>query len=368
MVDSPISRMGTPTALWQESLETHMMQRTSVRLVAAAIVTGFGIGPVVAQAAEVDGPKVEWRFSTWGKERAFTKGIEVLGDIVSRKTGGNFTIRVGYGEAFSKERENLDSIKINAVDGAHFCNFYSPGKNPAFMVFSLPFLPLGDWEVSRRVREALYNHPALVADMDRWNAMTYSTTMLPQYEFLGRGPMPATLEGWKGKRVRAGGGLGDAMEILGAIKTTTTATEVYTSMQRGSMDAASFPYTYAHAAYKIHEVAEWYTTNMSPGTADCPIVFNKDSWKKLPEQYRKLITDARDTVAKAQIQAYVDIDKKNLQMFAEKLKPVTYTDAQRKELQRVAGKPVWDKWVADNKDKFDAQGVLDQLFKVAEGR
>lgn len=344
------------------------MLRTSYRLIAAAIAAGFAAVSVTAQAAEVDGPKVEWRFSTWGKERAFTKGIEVLADIVSKKTGGNFTIRIGYGEAFSKERENLDSIKINAVDGAHFCNFYSPGKNPAFMVFTLPFLPIGDWDVSLRVREALYKHPALIADMDRWNAMTYATTMLPQYEFMGRGPMPTTLEGWKGKRVRAGGGIGDAMEILGGIKTTTTATEVYTAMQRGSMDAASFPYTYAHAAYKLDEVSEWYTTNMSPGTADCPITFNKDSWNKLPPQYRKLIEDSRDTVNKAQIQAYIDIDKVNLANFAKKLKPVTYTEAQLQEFRRVAGKPVWDKWVADNKDKFDAQGVLDLLFKVAGSR
>jgi len=26
---------------------------------------------------------------------------------------------------------------------------------------------------------------------------------------------------------------------------------------------------------------------------------------------------------------------------------------------------VWDKWVSDNKDKFDAQGVLDLVFKTA---
>jgi hypothetical protein len=32
----------------------------------------------------------------------------------------------------------------------------------------------------------------------------------------------------------------------------------------------------------------------------------------------------------------------------------------------VAGKPVWDKWVSANKDKFDAQGVLDMVFEIAE--
>ena len=319
-----------------------------------------------ANAAEVDGPKVDWKFSTWGKQRAFTVGIETLADIVSKKTGGNFTIKVFYGEALSKARENLDGIKLGAFDGAHFCNFYHPGKNPAFMVFSLPFLPLGDWDVSLKVRNTLYQHPALVADMNNWNAVAYASTLLPQYEFLGKGEPPTKLADWKGKRVRAGGGLGDAMEVLGATKTTTTATEVYTSMQRGTMDAASFPFTYSHVAYKIHEVSDWYTANMSPGTAECPVVLSKKSLDALPAQYKKLLQDVKPDVDRAQIQAYIDIDKKNLPMLQKRLKPVTYSDAQLDEFRKIAGKPVWDKWVAANKDKFDAQGVLDLVFKTAK--
>ena len=323
-------------------------------------------GALAALPAPAAAQKVNWKFSSWGNPRAFTKGIEVLAETVAKQSGGDFTITIGMGEQFSKARENLDGIKLGALDAAHFCNFYHPGKNPAFMVFSLPFLPLGDWDVSLAVREALFEHPALKADMDNWNAVTYATTLLPQYEFLGKGKPPVTLADWKGKRVRAGGGLGDAMEVLGAIKTTTAATEVYTSMQRGTMDAASFPYTYAQVAYKIHEVSDWYTTNMSPGTSECPLVFNKSSWAKLPDQYRKMVTGALDAVNQAQIQAYVDIDKKNLPMLAEKLKPVTYSKAQLEEFRRVAGKPVWDKWVSENKDKFDAQGVLDLVFKTAK--
>lgn len=329
--------------------------------IAAAVLSALAAFSGTAAAQ-----KVEWKFSTWGKQRAFTKGIEVLAETLAKQSGGNFRITIGYGEQFSKDRENLDGIKLGAIDGSHFCNFYHPGKNPAFMVFSLPFLPLGDWNVSLKVREALFRHPALVADVERWSAMTYATTLLPQYEFLGKGKPPTTLADWKGKRVRAGGGLGDAMEVLGAIKTTTTATEVYTSMQRGTMDAASFPFTYAQVAYKIHEVSDWYTTNMSPGTAECPIVFSKTSWDRLPAQYRKLVAEARSAVNQAQIQAYVDIDKKNLPMLAQKLKPVTYSKAQLEEFRRVAGKPVWDKWVSENKDKFDAQGVLDLVFKTAK--
>jgi TRAP-type C4-dicarboxylate transport system substrate-binding protein len=104
---------------------------------------------------------------------------------------------------------------------------------------------------------------------------------------------------------------------------------------------------------------------MSPGTAECPIVFSKDSWAKLPAQYRKLITDAKAEVDRAQVDAYVEIDKKNLPMFQARLKPVTYTPVQLAEFQRVAGKPVWDKWVADNKDRFNGQELIDVIFKTA---
>ncbi len=64
-------------------------------------------------------------------------------------------------------------------------------------------------------------------------------------------------------KVRAGGGVAIAMEKLGATRTTVPATEVYTLLERGTVDAVSFPFTYAHAAYKVHEVADWYTGNSS---------------------------------------------------------------------------------------------------------
>jgi len=335
------------------------------KLLVSAMALSFTAAGTAAQAAEVEGPKVEWRYSMWGNPRAFTAGLEYLAEQVKEKTGGNFTINIGYGEQFSKARENLDSIKIGAVDGASFCNFYHPGKNPSFMVFSLPFLPLGDWNVNQKVRETLFAHPAFVADMDQWNAMVYAGAVMPQYEFLGNGKPPRNLEDWKGMRVRAGGGIGDAMVKLGAIKTTTTATEVYTSMQRGTMDAASFPYTYAQAAYKIPEVSEWFTSNMSPGTSACPTVFNKTSYEKLPSQYKELLDELRPEVYRVQAQAYQDIDKVNLPKFKAELEEILYTPDQLAEFKEIAAEPVWGEWVEANKDKFDGQEIIDMILKIA---
>ena len=43
-----------------------------------------------------------------------------------------------------------------------------------------------------------------------------------------------------------------------------------------------------------------------------------------------------------------------------------YSDAQLDEFRKLGGKPVWDQWVAENKDKFDAQGLLDMIFAEAK--
>ena len=322
--------------------------------------------PFSVHAQTVDGPKVEWNHSTWGKKRAFTAGIEKVAEVVSQRTGGKFTIKVHYGEALSRDKENLDGIKIGAFEMADFCNFYHPGKVPAWMVFTMPFLALADWAVSKDVREAMMKHPAFVADLAQWNAVAYMSGLLPQYEFLGKGTPPKSLDGWKGLRVRAGGGIGDAMGRLGAVLSTVPATEVYTAIERGTVDAVSFPYTYAHAAYQIHTVATWFTSNMSPGTTECASVINRDAYAKLPPQYRQLLDEAKEPAYAALITAYVEIDKVNLPLFRSKLTEIVYSADDLKTFSDTIGRPVWDKWVADNKGRFDSQNVLDTLLKEIE--
>jgi TRAP-type mannitol/chloroaromatic compound transport system substrate-binding protein len=324
----------------------------------SALLAVFAVASALpAEAQTVEGPAVSWNHSTWGKPRAFTKAMETVSEVLDKRTGGKFKLKVHYAEALSKDKENLDGIKLGAFEMADFCNFYHPGKNPAYMVLSLPFLPLADWNVSKDVRTAMIKHPAFIADMAQWNATPYMSGLLPQYEFLGKGKPPKSLEDWKGLRVRAGGGIGDAMARLGAVLSTVPATEVYTAIERGTVDAVSFPYTYAHAAYQIHTVTDWFTANFSPGTAECNSVVNRDAFAKLPPQYQKLLEEAKEPAYMALVQAYIDIDKVNLPLFKSKLTEIVYSDAELKKFRDTVGKPVWDKWVADNKGKFDAQNV-----------
>lgn len=101
----------------------------------ALSVLGFGVAsiaevslPTAAGAQEVKGPKITWRMSLWGKRRAFTEAPEYMAKVINEKTGGNFNIKLYYGQQLSKSKENLDGISVGAFEMASFCAAYHPGK------------------------------------------------------------------------------------------------------------------------------------------------------------------------------------------------------------------------------------------------
>jgi len=344
------------------------MGKVMVSAVAGAAILSGAAALTSASAQEVKGPKVSWKFNVWGKSRAFTKDVEAWAKYVDEKTGGNFKIKVYYGDQLGGRKQNLDNIKAGVFESAKICAAYSPAKNQALTVLNMPFVPIKNFEHQRKVAESIHNHPIAVKELkDKWNVMVFSSSQLPQYEFMGRGEAPKTLADWKGMTVRALGGLADAMRMLGTSIATMTAPEVYQALDRGAADAVSFPSTYAHSAYKIDEVADWFTTNLAPGTNDCPNIMSIAAWEKLPPQYQKLMMEAKEIGYAALKEAYSSKDKENLPKWRKHLTEVVYTDAELANFQKIGGQPVYDKWVADNKDKFDAQGLLDTMLAAAKG-
>ncbi len=313
-----------------------------------------------------DGPAVNWRLSLWGKRRAFTEGMEYVAKSVREYTCDKFKILLYYGEQLSKSKENLDAISVGAIEAATICAAYHPGKNRPLNVLDLPFLPLENFDVMRRVHDAVYRHPAAKQALEKWNARIYMSNILPQYEYMGRGPAPKTLKDFEGKRLRALGGMGAAAKAIGAVPTTMPASETYTALQRGTVDAVGFPYTYTFAAYKLDEIAEWYTTNMSLGTVNCPTVFNKSAYDSLPKQYRKLLDEVKPDAYNAMKAAYAARDKENIQKWRKTgLKAVTLSNEELNRFRRVGGEPIWDEWVKENESEIPAQALLDLVLRTA---
>ena len=343
-----------------------MKKLFKLTLAGLAVIGLTSTSPVgtVSTAVAAD---VEWNLSVWGKRRAFTEGIEAISAYVADKSGGDFQIKIHYGDALSKSRENLDGISIGAFEMAMFCASYHPQKNRSVNVLDLPMLPVSSPQVQRAIDLAVYNHPYTIKEMERWNAKLLMSAALPQYEFFGRGPTPRKISDWEGMRVRALGGMGAAMKVLGAVPTTVTAPEVFQAIESGTVDAAAFPF-YAQFSYGVNEVSSWRTTNLSPGAANCPIVINIDAWNSIPDSYQNMLNDSVEIAYDALFKAYdASVVKFEPLADAQGIERVTYTDAELADFRARAARPVWDKWVEENaKEGVPAQELLDLVLKTAK--
>lgn len=352
------------------------MVRTSVVVTAAAAaLVGSGFlfthpsAVAVAATKYCDGPKVTWRQSLFGNRRAVTEGMEYVTEKVKEATCGNFDIQLFYAEQLSKSRENPDAIKVGAIDGGQLCASYYPAKMRALGVLDLPFLPVQNLDVLQEVFEVMYAHEEFKKALAAWGIMYYAGTVLPQYEYMGRGKPPLTLEDWKGKRVRALGGMGAAMQALGAVPTTVPAPETYTALQRGTIDAIGFPYSYTFASYRLDEIAEWYTTNMNAGSVGCIYGFSIDAYNSLPEQYKTILNEVKLPSYEVLKAAYTKQDEVNIPKWQAnpKLQAIVYSEAELAEFRRAGGAPVWDAWVKDNEAHgVPAQALLDLVLKTAK--
>jgi TRAP-type C4-dicarboxylate transport system substrate-binding protein len=334
------------------------------KLLSIGLSLGFLAMATAASATE----KVTWNWSLYGPKRAVTVSMEHLAKMAREKSGGNFVINLRYNEQLGEAKDMLDGLKVNAYQAAFVAFSYAPAKTPLQGVLDMPFLPIDDLVASAKVQDEFQQWKPVADELAQWNGMHFMTVLLPLYEFMGTGKAPHPIDGWKGMRLRALGGLGDAMKLLGAIPTSVSAPEVYTALERGTFQAVSFPFTYSFTAYKLHEVSNWYTLGMQLGIVHNSLVFNLKAWEALPEAYKTILKEAVPDAYRLQREAFVEADKKSFELFKKrKLEEIKFTPEQRAQMVAIAGKPVWDKWVAD----IDAKGMpgkeaLELVLKLAK--
>lgn len=326
------------------------MQNLVGRVAIAAVVTAFA-GEAMA---------TEWNVSVWGKRRAFTEHVERLAELVSEKTGGEFTLNISYG-GLSKNTENLDGISIGAFEMAQFCAGYHADKNPSITVLELPFLGISTLEQEAAISQAVYAHPAVVADLARWNATLLMPSPLPQYNLVGVGDAPQTLADYAGLSVRATGGIGAAMATIGAVPTSMDATEVRQAMDSGVVKAVSFA-PHAHMSFGTIESGTWWTTNLNPGTVNCPVVVNSDALAALTDAEREALLGSVDEALAHYIDFYENetmaawgpaLDERGIER-------VTYGEAELAAFRAAAAGPAAAAWVEDNNARgLPAQELLD---------
>ena len=308
---------------------------------------------------------VEWNVSLWGKRRAFTEHVERLAELLAEKTNGDFTLNISYG-GLSKNKENLDGISIGAFEMAQFCAGYHADKNPSITVLELPFLGVQSLEQEVEVSMAVYQSDAAIADLARWNATLLMPSPLPQYNIAGKGDAPRTLADFEGMAVRATGGVGRAMAAVGAVPTSVTATEVRQALDSGVVSAVAFA-PHAHMAFGTIEGAQWWTTNLNPGTVNCPVVVNTDALDELSDANREALLGSVDEALAYYVENY---NTKTMAAWGPALdersiERITYSDEALAAFREAVAGPAAAAWIEENTARgLPAQALYDLVIET----
>ena len=103
--------------------------------------------------------------------------------------------------------------------------------------------------------------------------------------------------------MRATGGIGAALKIIGAVPASMSASEVRQALDSGVVKAVAFA-PQAHMSFGTIENGKWWTTNLNPGTVNCPVVANTDALKSLSAAHRGALLGSIDEALDHYVASY----------------------------------------------------------------
>ena len=260
---------------------------TSTTVVAglAAIAT-----PTIAQSD----PVIKWRcVSSFPKNLDVLFGCApVLAKAVAQATDNKFQIQVHAAGEIVPGLQAFDAVAGNSVEMCHTASYYYAGKDPAFALGThAPFL------LNTRQQTAWAYHgegkELLEAFYKKYNVVALpggnTTTQMGGWF---RKEIK-TLDDLKGLKFRISGLGGQVLARLGVIAQQIGAGDIYSALERGTIDAAEFNGPYDDEKLGLYKVApNYYYPGFWDGTSLQHFFIGNGAWDALPKSYQSILSSA----------------------------------------------------------------------------
>ncbi|MBC7280570.1 C4-dicarboxylate TRAP transporter substrate-binding protein [Hoeflea sp.] len=230
----------------------------------------------------------------------FTKSVE-------EASGGDLVFDLYIGGSLLPANGTLSGVRDGVADVGSIIGAYTPADLPLSNVLNDASLIVSDTMAAAfALAELSFNNEHLQGE---WNGNgviyggAYST---PPYIFACV-PTVHEVADLKGLKVRtAAGSHVEFMKFTGAVPVSVPITEVYTGLERGSIDCVMTDATNLSTGYKLWEVAKTITLlPMGTHTSGAAWAYNQNSWRSLtPAQRRRLL----DQMALAMVRCQLDYD------------------------------------------------------------
>jgi TRAP-type mannitol/chloroaromatic compound transport system substrate-binding protein len=283
--------------------ETTMERRSFVRHAGLAGVLAAGAAPAVVQAQA----QVRWRLAS-----SFPKSLDTIfgaADVFAKKvsemTGGKFQISVHAGGELVPALQVVDAVQNGTVEIAHTAPYYFFGKDETFAIgCAIPF-GLNSRQMSAWMFEG--NGLKLMREFYR----NYNIVNFPG------GNTGAQMGGWyrkqiksvadmKGLKIRIGGFAGRVVERMGAVPQQIAGGEIYSALEKGTIDAAEWVGPYDDLKLGFNKVApNYYYPGWWEGGPQLDFFINSKAFDTLSAEY-KAVVEAASALAHVEMQAKYD--------------------------------------------------------------
>ncbi|MBC8513195.1 MAG: TRAP transporter substrate-binding protein DctP [Candidatus Thioglobus sp.] len=236
---------------------------------------------------------VKWKLAMhWPQTLApFAWTVLRFSENVEEMSGGRMTIRVDDSNKHKAAAGILDMVGDGQYEMGHTASYYWKGKDINTMPFTT--MPFG---MTTAEQDAWYYYgggEALAQEVfSKHNVISHQG-----------GSTGNQMGGWfrkeinsaedlKGLKMRIPGFAGEVMSELGVAVTNLPAGELYTALERGTIDALEWVGPGMDINMGFHKVAPYYYTGWHEPATDLQFLINQDAWDELPADLQAIVKSA----------------------------------------------------------------------------
>ena len=261
-------------------------------LVTMALLFGTGTWSTAQPA------KAEFKLKLMGINRTLDpwKLYEEWTQTVEKRTNGRVQFEMtslpelGLGGA-----ETIRVLKTGVVDVTETYSGYVAGELPLIEILELPGM-FPDPETAKRAIMTWKPMEAKILD-EKANAVLLAMAVYPDQALFSKKPVHK-LEDFKGLKIRVHSvALSSLVAGLGGDPLTVAFAEVYTALERGTLDAA-ISGTKPGYGLRWYEVAKYLVgpISMRPHVA---LAINKNTWKRLPPDIQAIMKEEAEKIVES---------------------------------------------------------------------
>lgn len=278
-----------------------------------------------------------------------TEVMEPWAKEIAERSNGELTIRIFPSlQLGGTPAGQYNQVKSGISDISFVTLGYTPTVFPASGIVELPFLTKSAQHATR-ILHALFDD-YLAPEFKDVKVITLWT--VDNFVMQSRTPI-RKLDDFKGLKIRTPSSTqSDVVKALGAVPVNMPITKVYTSLERGVIDAF-YAGPSAVFSFKLIEVVEYYTTGLGGSNLPLSLLMNRKSWDALSADHKKIIEDTSGLqLGMRGAKAYDERYKKGLETAAKRdgVEVIALPESEVAKV-REASVPMIESWITAREEE-----------------